>query len=63
MGFDTRGSVPVTCPFACSKKTNAPKVVRFFTLRDKNEKTTKRLTFFSDYAMIELTPKKEQNDE
>ena len=25
MGFDTRGSMPVTCPFTCSKKRNAPK--------------------------------------
>ena len=25
MGFDTRGSMPVTCPFTCSKNTGVPK--------------------------------------
>ena len=24
MGFDNRGSMPVTCPFTCSKKRNVP---------------------------------------
>ena len=32
MGFDTRGSMPVTCPFTCSKNRNAPFVVRFLFL-------------------------------
>ena len=31
MGFDTRESVPVTCPITCSKKTNAT-CWRFFFL-------------------------------
>ena len=30
MGFDTRGSMPVTCPFTCSKMRNEPKAVRFY---------------------------------
>ena len=40
MGFDTRGSMPVTCPFTCSKKR-----YQRFSLRADRPAQTKHTSF------------------